>query len=582
MDGNPASYAAAWLLVTELARGGVTHFCICPGSRSTALALCAWKLESVSTSVHHDERSGGFFALGKALQSRQPTAIVTTSGTAVAELLPAAIEASLSQVPLVLLSADRPRYLRGTGANQTIDQVQIFGSYVRQSIEIPVWEAASLALVERSLRQRIATALAAIRGADAGPLHINVQQEKPFEPHAEKASPRLGLPAPRLSTPVRRTDTDGNVGDLRRIVAEAKTPAVVVGPNRLGPDFSLAVRALAKSFHMPLLADPLSGCRGCCGDAFTGVVSAYDAMLHTGQISDLRLDLIIRFGHLPVSSRLTDFLTKALAPGGIHIYVNSAGRIQDESAEVTQYVHAHPTDFCRRLNPLGRTVGMSNPWLAHWQQISVKATAGITEKLDQEQHWDGNYVGALLQELPADCVLFAGNSLPIRLVDLMGTVRQEHVETWANRGASGIDGLVSTAVGMAHGHPSKIVLLIGDISLLHDIGGLTTIRHMGLDNVVIVVLNNNGGGIFGRLPVARLGQPFEELFVNPHGMDFAGIAQGFDIAYQQARNLHDFRHALQILLTAPHSGMLEVQTDWRHDLQHAQDLVQRVAEHLGE
>ena len=579
MDGNPASYEAAWLLVTELASGGVTHFCICPGSRSTALALCAWKLESVSTSVHHDERSGGFFALGKALQSRRPTAIVTTSGTAVAELLPAAIEASLSQVPLVLLSADRPRYLRGTGANQTIDQVQIFGSYVRQSLEIPVLEAASLALVERSLRQRIATALAAIRGADAGPLHINVQQEKPFEPHAGKASPRLGLPAPRPPAPVRRTDADGNVEDLRKIVAEAKTPAVVVGPNRLGPEFSLAVKALAKSFNMPLLADPLSGCRGY---SFDGVVSSCEAMLYTRQISDLRLDLIVRFGHLPVSSRLTDFLTKALVPDGIHIYVNSTGSIQDESAEVTEYVHAHPIDFCRRLNALGSAVGMPNPWLAHWQQSSVKATAGIMEKLDQEQHWDGNYVGALLQELPADCVLFAGNSLPIRLVDLVGTVRREHLEILANRGASGIDGLVSTAVGMAHDHPSKVVLLIGDISLLHDIGGLATIRQMGLDNVVIVVLNNNGGGIFGRLPVAQLGQPFEELFVNPHGMDFAGIAQAFDIAYQQAGNLHDFRHALQILWAEKHSGLLEVRTDWRRDLQHVQDLVKRVAQHLGE
>ncbi len=582
MDDHPASYEIAWLLITELARGGVAHFCICPGSRSTALALCAWQLESVAVSVHHDERSGGFFALGKALQSRRPTAIITTSGTAVAELLPAAVEASLSQVPLVLLSADRPRYLRGTGANQTIDQTHIFGSYVKQSLEIPVVDIASLPRVAPRLRQQVAGALAALQDVEAGPLHINVQQEKPFEPHAVQVTPRSDSAAPCLPAAVKCTGADRKRKDLRKVLAAAQTPAVVVGPNRLGPEFTSAVRDLARSFNMPLLADPLSGCRGCHGDGFEGVVASYEAMLQTGYTSDRPLDLIVRFGNLPVSPRLTDFLKRALALDGVHIYVNPTGSIQDEGAEVTEYVYAHPTDFCRRLLSGGHTGRAPNPWLAGWQRNSLNATAGIVAKLAQEQHWDGNYVGAMLQALPTDCVLFAGNSLPIRLIDLVGAVRTEHLEICANRGTSGIDGLVSTALGMAHGHPAKVVLLIGDISLLHDVGGLMTIRHLGLDNVVIVVLNNNGGGIFGRLPVARLEEPFAELFVNPHGMNFAGVAQTFDLTYQQARNVPDFRHALQILLTAPHSGMLEVQTDWRHDLQHAQDLVQRVADHLGE
>ncbi len=583
MDDNPTSYRIAWLLVTELVRGGVAHFCICPGSRSTALALCAWTLDAVSISVHHDERSAGFFALGKTLQSKQPTAIITTSGTAIAELLPAAVEAFQSQVPLVLLSADRPRHLRGTGANQTIDQVGIFGSYARQSLEIPFVEKACLAWVERKFRQRISAALAASRGADAGPLHINVQQEKPFEPQDWDASARSTVP---LSPPLMAAGpvlSDQKTQDLRQLLDRARTPVVVVGPNRLGPEFARAVRALAKSFDMPLLADPLSGCRGLCDTSFAGEVSSYEALLQTERPWTLQLDLIVRFGHLPVSTHLTDFLRLSLTSNGIHIYVNYTGDIQDENAEVTEYVHAHPIDFCRRLNALGRIrSAFHNPWLDHWRRSSVKAAAGIMEKLDQAQPWDGNYVGALLQALPADCILFAGNSLPIRLVDLLGCVRKTGLEVVANRGASGIDGLVSTALGVAHGHPAKVVLLIGDISLLHDVGGLVAIRHMGLNNVVIVALNNNGGGIFGRLPVAQLERPFEKLFVNPHGMDFADIAAAFGIAYVRARNLPAFRSALQTLLQEEHSSMLEVQTDWRHDALHAQDLVRRVGAHLGE
>lgn len=582
MDDRPASYETAWLLITELARGGVTHFCICPGSRSTALALCAWQLESVSISVHHDERSGGFFALGKALQSRRPTAVITTSGTAVAELLPAAVEASLSQIPLVLLSADRPRYLRRTGANQTIDQVGIFGPYVKQSLEIPVIEAAGLAWVEKRLRRRVSIALAAIGGAAAGPLHINVQQEKPFEPLNREAAPRPASLAPEILPPKRPALADPKVADLRRVLAEAQTPAVVVGPNRLGPEFALAVRELARSCNMPLLADPLSGCRGFGGDLCEGVIASYEALLQTGQISDLRLDLIVRFGNLPVSTNLIDFLKRALVPRGVHIYVNHTGSIRDEGAGVTEYVHAHPTVFCRQLNSREKTAEGSSPWLARWQQHAAGAWAGMTEKLDQAQHWDGNYVGALLQELPADCLLFAGNSLPVRLVDLVGAVRQEGLEVVANRGASGIDGLVSTAAGMACSRASQVVLLIGDISLLHDVGSLTAIRHMGLENLVVVVLNNNGGGIFGRLPVARQEDSFAELFVNPHGMNFAGVAQTFGMVYKQARNVPDFRNALQTLLQTKHSSMLEVQTNWRQDLRHARDLVRRVAEHLGD
>ncbi len=582
MAGSPASYQIAWTILSELASGGVNHFCICPGSRSTALALAAWKLQSNTLTVHHDERSGGFFALGKSLQTKRPTAIITTSGTAVAELLPAAIEASLSQIPVVFLSADRPRYLRGTGANQTIIQNGILDPYVIQRMEVSVQEVAFLGLSEKGLRERISDMMGVVRDIHPGPLHINVQMEKPFEPPSLNKVFSNSFPLPWPTRRDHRRLSEQKLRSLQEKVAAAKTPVVVVGPNQMEKEFSAAVQDLANAYSIPLLVDPLSGCRGIQGEFCGNVVLSYEALFQTGVLSDWNCDLIIRFGNLPVSALLSNFLRKALVPGGHHLYVNQAGNIADEEADVTDYVQVNPFELCRQLVSMAGAQVSTRTWLARWLEYAAKSSNQIVEKIALEQSWDGGYVGVMLQELPADCLLFAGNSMPIRLLDLVGAVRTESLAVFANRGASGIEGLVSTALGIAHSSSSKVVLLIGDTSLLHDIGGLLALRQMKLENVLIIVLNNDGGGIFGRLPVAEIQGPFEKLFINPHGMDFAGIANAFELPYMHAGNARDFRKSLRMLLKVQQSSVLEVRTNWRKDLRHAKDLVYRVAKSLGE
>ena len=581
-EKSPASYQSAWILLTELALGGVKHYSICPGSRSTSLALCAWGLNSASISVHHDERSAGFFALGKAIQKKEPVAIITTSGTAVAELLPAAVEAFLSQIPLVFLTADRPKYLRRTGSNQTISQEGMLGTYVKRSLEIPCLDSGSLQVLEKILRRKVCSALEETMGRDGGPLHINVQLEKPFEPYSLRFDDKFQHSSPNSPYPKEECLTERKLKSLSKKMAAAEFPAVVVGPNRLGPGFSRAVKELAKTYNMPVFADPLSGCRGFHDEECKGTVSSYEILLQAETLGELQFDLILRFGHLPVSTRLSDFINSALVRDGIHIYVNSSGRIHDENFGVTDYIQANPLTFCQQMNQREQLKNTPDSWLDRWHRLTSIAETELAIQLAQEQVWEGGFVAALLQELPADCMLFAGNSLPIRLVDLVGAVRTETLEVIANRGASGIDGIVSTALGMAHGHASKVVLLIGDTSLLYDVGGLAAIRQLGMDNVLIVVLNNNGGGIFGHLPVADLESPFEELFVNPHGMDFSKIASSFDLAYSEAKGLTEFRREMQTMLNAQRSSILEVQTDRRQDLRQAQELVQRVAQHIGE
>ncbi len=421
-----------------------------------------------------------------------------------------------------------------------------------------------------------------VRHTHPGPLHINVQMEKPFEPPSLSKVFSNSFQLKRPNRRVYRPLSEQKLKSIQEKVAAAKTPVVVVGPNQLGQEFSAAVQDLANAYSLPLLADPLSGCRGIQGEVCGKVVLSYEALFRTGVLSDWNCDLVIRFGNLPVSALLSKFLRMALVPGGRHFYVNPVGNISDEEADVTDYVLASPSELCRRLVSLARAQVSTQYWLARWMEYAAKSNKKIVEKIDLDESWDGGYVGAMLQELPADSLLFAGNSMPIRLLDLVGAVRTESLTIIANRGASGIEGLVSTALGIAHSSSSKVVLLIGDTSLLHDIGGLLSLRQMKLENLLIIVLNNDGGGIFGRLPVAELQGPFEKLFLNPHGMEFEGIANAFELAYVYAGNIREFREALRMLLKAKQSSLLEIRTNWRQDLLHTKDLVHRVAKNLGE
>lgn len=582
MPEEPASFQIAREVVSALAESGVEHFCVAPGSRSTSLALCAWSLEGATLTVHHDERCAAFFALGRFLVSGRPAAVITTSGTAAAELLPACIEASLSQAAIFLVTADRPRHLRRTGSNQTIRQTGLFGDYVKQAVEVPFLEARATVSPDANLRSRICAAASRCLEEPAGPLHLNVQFERPFEPTGVPVAWSTTPPSARHRQVLQSELATDDERFLRAALRRSKRPLAVVGPGRFPGEFRDALLALSGGRGIPVLADPLSNCRGGEGNPDAVRVETYEALLQAGSLQGLTCDLILRFGGLPVSTRLLGFLRSSLLPRGEHIYVNPTGAVQDEEGAVTRYVRADPTRVCLTLAAEQASSGDSAGHACTWRQAAAKGVAGLEAKLSEDVNWDGAYAAALMRELPETSVLMAGNSLPVRLVDLLWPARRRRLRVLANRGASGIDGQISTALGIASGHVGKTILLTGDVSVLHDLGGLFALRQFNVSSLLIVVLNNDGGGIFSRLPVASMEEPFVRLFVNPHGMGFAELARAFNLAYRAVADVADFRLAVRRWLQGTGSCMLEVRTDWRRDRSHSYDLSRVIASQTGD
>ncbi len=574
MVHDPPSFLVAKTLVAALCQCGVQHFCICPGSRSTPLALSVWLEATCHFSVHHDERCAGFFALGKALATRCPVAIITTSGTAVAELLPAVVEAYQSQVPLIVLTADRPAALRGTGANQTIVQPGIFGIYVKAELDLAI-PPEPLSFVE-ALKQEVCALHALSIDDNPGPVHLNIQFEPPFEPVA--------------MTPYTALDHEEKRGDqvhgswcrqdleiAAKLLSRARQGLIIVGPNQYPTAFATAVCKLAQAWGLPILADPLSGLRHTDPD-HQYIVTGYDTLLQAHLLDDLRCDLILRFGALPVSRHLIQYMDAHHAAHCPHVYVSASAQIHDEAGSVTHRLSSHPLPFCERLAVYTSASSQPTTWLQRWQTLSHSVIATMANLEDTRPAWDGTYVASLLNCLSAHSILFAGNSLPIRVLDLIGHAPRLKCRVYGNRGASGIDGLVSTSLGMAHDTQAPVCLLIGDLSLLHDVGGLAAVRHLGIHNFVVVVLNNQGGGIFERLPVARLDQAFEELFIAAHTISFAHLAAAFGLVYRQATTPRQLTEAVTHGFASSRAHLVEVITDRRKDWHQTHQFIQQVKE----
>ena len=560
LPSNPPSFQLADVIVQTLVELGIRHFCICPGSRSTPLVLNIWRDESASHTVHHDERSAAFQALGRSLATGNATAVVTTSGTAVAELLPATVEASQSNVPLVLLTADRPARLRGTGSNQTILQPGIFGPYVRAELDIPA-TVPNHGEWQRELSDQVTQLVQSASGPRPGPVHLNAQFDKPFEPtdlvrRATTACPMRESPAPHT-----RIDLSDEV---RSALTQSRRGVIVVGPNRIGPAMLDAVHALSVSAAMPMVADPLSGCRFPAG-THGNVVSHGDALLQAGLLEDLQPDLIVRFGTLPVSTRLIAWWSDRLANGGTHIYVNNTGEVHDDTHATTEFVAGDPVGFCREASELQHPVVSRQGWLSRWRELNAMAERTVQTCSAASPLWDLGAVRTLIEWLGPNTTLVAGNSLPIRLLDAAGIGLRDGVML-GNRGASGIDGLLATALGVAGATSNQVVLLIGDVSMLHDMGSLAEVRRQNVANLCIVVLNNDGGRIFERLPVTDLADVAEQLFVAPHGLDFAGLASAFGLDHRLVSEWSGLDGALSDGMGGPPASILEIRTAAAADL----------------
>ncbi len=565
--------------IDELARCGLEAVCIAPGSRSTPLVMACAENPRLRIYSHIDERSAAFFALGMAQASGRPVAVICSSGTATANFHPAVIEAKYAGVPLLILTADRPPELRGSGANQTIDQIKMYGDHVLWSVDAALPEAEPPAVAVRSLRTLACRAYALAGGLPAGPVHINFPFRKPLEPIQVPGDYGL-LETPPFAPPLTRIErglvlpTAAQIETLASIIAAHADGWIVCGPSCPGGGFPAAVAALARAAGYPILADPLSGVRFHPETAAV-VTGGYDTFLMSGMPPTPAPAVVLRFGAVPTSRWLNEYLERIELAHRIH--VRASGVWADDAHRTTLFIQADETALCQRLADNlagGRPLAVFPQEAAVWETFDQQADGAL---------FDGLLLADVVDSLPDDAALFVGNSLPVRHLDQFARPMPRRVRVLANRGASGIDGVVSSALGAAAAQPNQpLVLVIGDLSFYHDLNGLLAIRRCGIRNLIIVLLNNDGGGIFHRLPVKDFDPPFTDLFVTPHGLDFQHAAQLYGLAYQRAEERSAFRQALAGSLTTPGTQLIEVRTDAQQDLKRRAEIVQAVQDRLRE
>jgi 2-succinyl-5-enolpyruvyl-6-hydroxy-3-cyclohexene-1-carboxylate synthase len=511
--GMPVTTAATFCatLVDEWVRAGVTDAVVAPGSRSTPLAVALTDRPELRVHIHHDERSASFLALGLGLATGRPAVLLCTSGTAAAHFHAAVIEAHQAEVPLVVCTADRPPELRDVAAPQTVDQDHLYGTAVRWFCDPGVPEEA-LRATWRSLAARtVADALA----PRAGPVHLNLPFRDPLVGEAGELPPGRPDGWPWHVTTTGPTHVAASELDVLAPLLDSQRGVIVAGAGAGDP---LAVHWLAATAGWPVLADPRSGCR--VPEPTT--VGAFDAFLrHASFAADHTPGVVLRLGQPPASKVLNQWLAGS---GARHIQVGATAAWIDPEHSAAVRVVADPTELCIALEK--RVTGArGTPWLARWQHAERQAQAAIDAVLQAHQEpTEPAAARTLLAALPTGAVLVASSSMPIRDLEWYSAPR-DGVRVLANRGANGIDGVVSTAVGAALGSGAPTALLIGDIALLHDGNGLLGAAGRDID-LTIVVVDNDGGGIFSFLPQASAlpNDRFEQLFGTPHGVDPAALA----------------------------------------------------------
>ncbi|MTV24400.1 2-succinyl-5-enolpyruvyl-6-hydroxy-3-cyclohexene-1-carboxylic-acid synthase [Nitriliruptoraceae bacterium ZYF776] len=556
----------ALVLVDELARCGVTDAVVAPGSRSAALAMALHDDPRIRLHVEVDERSAGFLAVGLGRATGRPAPVVVTSGSAVANLHPAVVEADTGDVPLLLLTADRPPELRGTGANQAIDQLHLFGRAVRWFHEVGVPEDVPGAVAH--WRSVLARAVAAAQGVDTapGPVHLNLAFREPTVPASDdgraQAAPFAGALDGRTDrrpwVSVERTPRHAPAAELQALAGRllsTERGLIVVGSGTADPG---PIHALAHATGYPVLAEPSSNAR------LPGAVAhAHHLLGHATFAGRHRPDLVLRFGRPGLSRNLGALL----GPQVPQVLIDAHGRWHDPDRTIAEVLVADPGLTCQALaDHLG--VDASSEWAARWADADRTAAAAIDAVLDQEDHPSEPRVARDLgRVLPDGTTLVVGSSMPIRDLDQFLEPR-DGLHVVANRGASGIDGVVSTALGVAIADATTdgadrqpTVALVGDLTLLHDANGFLLSPDLPRLDVTFVVVDNDGGGIFSFLPQARYRGSFERVFGTPHGRDLSHLAAFHGLSYHRLEAAKDLEATLSRTRRSGGLHLLHVRTD---------------------
>lgn len=545
-DIAAANLRWAMALVDGLAAAGVGHAVISPGSRSTPLALACLRHPRLRTWIQVDERSAGFFALGLSKADRRPVALVCTSGSAPANWFPAVIEANHGLIPLILLTADRPPELRDCGANQAIDQVRLFGGQVRASHELPPAEMTAAAL--KNLGWLAVRAVDQSRWPLPGPVHINVPLREPLVPSGALPEYAVAAKPKTVSYPAMLPPADEIA---RWATALSGRPGLIVcGEGEYREGFPAALAQLAEQLACPVLADPLSNLRFGAHDR-SRIFSRYDAFLRCPGFTEAhRPEWVLRFGAMPVSRQLQNYL--AACTEATHFLVESHGRWPDPLHLTTRLLRADADGVCAAL-VAARPLPAPAAWLEDFAAEERRA-AGLAQA--SAKPIEAEVVESLLHQLAGGC-LFSGNSMAIRDLDNFAAGGEAPLRIVGNRGASGIDGNVSTALGLCAALGRPVTALLGDLAFYHDMNGLLAARGL---NITFVVLNNGGGGIFSYLPQSEL-EDFERAWLTPIELDFSHAARMYALEYRKVECGEDFDAALAAALEHDGPDLIEVTVD---------------------
>jgi 2-succinyl-5-enolpyruvyl-6-hydroxy-3-cyclohexene-1-carboxylate synthase len=547
-------------LCDELARCGTEHACTSPGSRNSPIVVALAADPRIRSWSHIDERCAGFFALGLAKATGRPVAVTCTSGTAAANLMPAVIEAWQARLPLIVLTADRPAELRDVGAGQAIDQLKLFGHAVKWFVEVEAPDASPASL--RWIRQLACRAYWTATEGRPGPVHLNLPLREPLvadgplpaDPLGGRAQGRPWVgggrhpaagPAPRAPLPPRGVIVAGR---LERRPDDRDVVAATIG--------------LAERTGWPLLADPLSGCRD-----HPAAIGGYDLVLRDPAVARrLVPEVVVRVGDLPTSKPLRAWLASLGDVPQLAIDPDSAW--QDPDAVVSERETGDPVTA---LASLEAAPAADAGWQRGWREADTAVTAAVGAELGDAL--SEPLIAARLGEwLGPEDTVFCAASMPIRDLETYLPAGRPLPRVLANRGANGIDGTVSSAFGVAAAAEGPVVLLIGDVALAHDIGGLLAAKRLGLE-LTIVLINNDGGGIFHFLPISGAGAPFDWDVVTPHGLAFAHAATLYELGYERPGSAAELRDALQRAIGSGQTTIIEVRTEREANL----DLHRRLA-----
>ena len=578
---NSANRNTLWasIVAEELYRSGVRTVCISPGSRSTPLVIAFAELRDRHVDfqilVHIDERSSSFFALGLAKVQMSPVALLCTSGTAAANYFPAIIEAYHSRIPLVVLTADRPPEMRDCGSGQTIDQINIYGKHVRYFFEVGTPEIIGFRL--RYLRSLISRSVSIAIGqgdTPAGAVHLNFPFADPMSPIVvvDDVPEDLALSSPeamfgnpsggaysQIIAGMRSLDTNAIATIANQIIGHPKG-AIVVGVYDAPSGFLSVVQRLARATGYPLLIEATGAHR-------RDEIGHYDSFLRSPNFCKTHTpEIVMRFGAMPTSKSYLLWLQSHI--GCQQIVVGSTN--SDPTHGITQALNVDPVSFCEQLasylENYAQPVWQDKQWRLDFELAESIAEQEITNSLAKiDELFDGKVYAELAKILPENTYIYIASSTPIRDLDTFFH-SDRAVTVLANRGANGIDGTISSALGAAWGCDRPMVLICGDLAFYHDLNGLLAAKKYNI-SLTVILLNNDGGGIFNLLPISKFENVFEEFFGTAHGIDFAPIVTAYDCEHILIQDWQGFREAVLDSLDSKGTQILEISSDRQRNLE---------------